>query len=48
MANEQMQAVIKELQDALVVMAHLEKRQTERLATTEEEVDGWSLSVCEH
>jgi predicted nucleic acid-binding Zn-ribbon protein len=39
MANEQMQAAIKELQDAVVVMAHLEKRQTERLAQTEEEVD---------
>ena len=39
MANEQMQAAIKELQDALVVMAHLEKRQTERLVKTEEEAD---------
>jgi hypothetical protein len=39
MASEQMQAAIKELQDAVVVMAHLEKRQTERLAQTEEEVD---------
>jgi len=39
MANEQVQAAIKELQDALVVMAHLEKRQTDRIAQTEEEVD---------
>ena len=43
MSNEQMQAAIKELQDAMVVMAHMEKRQseilkvhTERLAETEE------------
>jgi hypothetical protein len=39
MGNEHMQAAIKELQDALVVMAHLEKRQTDRIARTEEEVD---------
>jgi hypothetical protein len=43
MSNEQMQAAIKELQDAMVVMAHIEKRQseilkvhTERLAESEE------------
>jgi len=31
MSNEQMQAAIKELQDAVVVMAHIEKRQSEML-----------------
>jgi hypothetical protein len=31
MDNHQMQAAIKELQDAMVVMAHLEKHQTEIL-----------------
>jgi molecular chaperone GrpE (heat shock protein) len=39
MDNEQMQEVIKSLQDAMVVMAHLEKRQDDRIARTEEEVD---------
>lgn len=38
-SNEQMQEVIKNLQDSIVVMAHLEKRQEERIARTEEEVD---------
>jgi predicted nucleic acid-binding Zn-ribbon protein len=31
MNNERMQAAIKELQDAMVVMAHIEKRQSEML-----------------
>jgi hypothetical protein len=31
MDNEQMQSAIKELQDAVVVMAHIEKRQSEML-----------------
>jgi len=31
MNNEQMQAAIKELQDAVIVMAHMEKRQSEEL-----------------
>jgi ABC-type phosphate transport system auxiliary subunit len=31
MNNEQMQAAIKELQDAVIVMAHIEKRQSEQL-----------------
>jgi hypothetical protein len=31
MNNEQMQAAIKELQDAVIVMAHIEKRQSEVL-----------------
>ena len=39
MDNEQMQAAMKDLQDAMVVMAHLEQRQTARIAQTEEEVD---------
>jgi hypothetical protein len=31
MGNKQMQAAIKELQDTVVVMAHIEKRQTEHI-----------------
>ncbi|MBZ5609468.1 MAG: hypothetical protein LAP38_14500 [Acidobacteriia bacterium] len=31
MNNEHMQAAIKELQDAMVVMAHLEKQQSEHI-----------------
>jgi hypothetical protein len=31
MGNEQMQAAIKELQDTMVVMAHIEKSQTEHI-----------------
>ena len=31
MTNERMQQAIKELQDAVVVMAHIEKRQSEML-----------------
>lgn len=31
MNNEQMQAAINELQDAVIVMAHIEKRQSEQL-----------------
>ena len=31
MDNEQMQVAIKELQDAMVVMAHMEKTQTDHL-----------------
>jgi len=31
MGNEQMQAAIKELQDTVIVMAHIEKRQSEVL-----------------
>jgi hypothetical protein len=31
MSNEQMQAAIKELQDTVIVMAHIEKRQSEVL-----------------
>jgi len=31
MNNEQMQMALKELQDAVVVMAHMEKRQSEQL-----------------
>jgi hypothetical protein len=32
MGNEQMQAAIKELQDTMVVMAHIEKRQSEHIS----------------
>jgi predicted nucleic acid-binding Zn-ribbon protein len=31
MGNEQMQAAIKELQEAMVVMAHIEKKQSEHI-----------------
>lgn len=31
MGNEQMQAAIRELQDAVVVMAHIEKTQSEHI-----------------
>ena len=31
MGNERMQAAIKELQDAMVVMAHIEKTQSEHI-----------------
>ena len=32
MGNEQMQAAIKELQDTMIVMAHIEKRQSEHIS----------------
>lgn len=31
MSNEQMQTAIRELQEAVVVMAHIEKKQTEHI-----------------
>jgi hypothetical protein len=31
MGNEQMQAAIKELQEAMIVMAHIEKKQSEHI-----------------
>jgi hypothetical protein len=36
MDNEQMQTAIRELQDAVVVMAHLEKKQSEHLVELQE------------
>jgi hypothetical protein len=44
MANDQIQTAIKELQDAMVVMAHMETRQTERLLRQEREIEELSLS----
>jgi len=44
MNNEQMQAAMKELQDAMVVMAHMETRQTERLLRQEREVEELAIS----
>lgn len=44
MNNEQMQNAIKELQDAMVVMAHMEVRQTERLVRQEKEIEDLALS----
>ena len=39
-----MQAAIKELQDAMVVMAHLETRQTDRPVRQEKEIEDLALS----
>jgi hypothetical protein len=39
MTNPEMEAAIKELQDAMVVMAHLEKRQSERVAAHAGEIE---------
>ena len=39
MSNENLQAAIKELQDAMVVMAHMETRQTDRLLRHEAELE---------
>ncbi|MBZ5607761.1 MAG: hypothetical protein LAP38_05855 [Acidobacteriia bacterium] len=44
MNNEQIQAAMKELQDAMVVMAHMETRQTERLLRQEREIEELSQS----
>ena len=44
MNNEQMQAAMKELQDAMVVMAHMETRQIERLLREEREVEELAIS----
>ena len=44
MNNARMQAAMKELQDAMVVMAHMEARQTERLLRQERELEELALS----
>jgi hypothetical protein len=44
MDGEQIQAAIKELQDAMVVMAHMEVRQTDRLLRREKEIEDLSLT----
>ncbi|MGD0434996.1 MAG: hypothetical protein ABSB86_00920 [Bryobacteraceae bacterium] len=44
MNNEQLQPAMKELQDATVVMAHMEARQTERLLRQEREVEELAIS----
>jgi hypothetical protein len=44
MESDQIQAAIKELQDAMVVMAHMETRQTDRLMRQEREIEELSLS----
>jgi hypothetical protein len=44
MDNEQVQAAIKELQDAMVVMAHMEARQTDRLVRQEKEIEELALT----
>jgi len=51
MTNERMQAAIQELQDAMVVMAHIEKRQSEILRSHTEqlaEIDRHRLKNEEH
>jgi len=42
--NEQMQAAIQELQDAMVVMAHIEKRQSEWIRIA----DGQLAEIAEY
>jgi GTP cyclohydrolase III len=44
MDSEQIQTAMKELQDAMVVMAHMEARQTDRLLRQEKEIEDLSLS----
>jgi hypothetical protein len=44
MDSNQIQAAIKELQDAMVVMAHMESRQTDRLLRQEKEIEDLALS----
>jgi hypothetical protein len=44
MDNEQLQAAIKKLEDAMVVMAYMEARQTDRLLRQEKEIVDLSLA----
>jgi hypothetical protein len=44
MQSERIQAAIKELQDAMVVTAHMETRQTDRLVRQEKELEDLVLS----
>jgi hypothetical protein len=44
MDSNQIQAAMKELQDAMVVMAHLEARQTDRLLRQEKQIEDLALS----
>jgi len=44
MNNEQMQGAMLELQGAMVVMAHMETRETERLIRQEREVEELAIS----
>jgi hypothetical protein len=44
MDSDRVQAAIRELQDAMVVMAHLEGRQTDRLMGQERELEDLALS----
>jgi len=44
MDNEQLQAAIKKLEDAMVVMAYMEARQTDRLLRQEKEIEDLSLA----
>jgi len=42
--NDRLQAAMKELQDAIVVMAHMETRQTERLLRQEREIEEFAAA----
>ena len=44
MDNGQIQAAIKKLKDAMVVMVHMEARQTDRLLRQEKEIEDLALS----
>jgi hypothetical protein len=44
MDSDQIHAAMKELQDAMVVMAHMESRQTDRLLRQEQEIEDLALS----
>ncbi len=44
MESDQIQAALKELQEAMVVMAHMETRQTDRLVRQEKEIEDLALA----
>jgi soluble cytochrome b562 len=47
MDNEHMQAAIKDLQDAMVVMAHVEKQQSEHIRDLREFQHGTEQNLAE-
>jgi uncharacterized FlaG/YvyC family protein len=47
MDSDQIHAAMKELQDAMVVMAHMESRQTDRLLRQEQEIEALSRARTE-
>jgi hypothetical protein len=44
MDSNQIQSAMEELQAAMVVMAHMEARQTDRLLRQEKEIEDFALS----